>query len=69
MIWSSFNNGRYLVLGAESNSIYGKWQHEVDKFNFDGGHAMIFTTLEGKRMIAIHSPNKTNFERLAFYDF
>ena len=69
MIWSSFYKGRYLVLGAESDSIFGKWTHSGSKFDFDGGHAMIFTTLDGKRMISLHSPNTTNLERLALYEF
>ena len=71
MIWSSLNNGRYVVLGAESDngSVHGKWIHTGSKFDFDGGHAMIFETLEGKRMISLHSPNKTDFERAAFFEF
>lgn len=68
MIWSSFYKGRYLVLEAESDSLCGKWTHKGSKFDFDGGHAMIFTTLEGKRMISLHTPNKTDFERPAFYE-
>ena len=67
MIWSSFYKGRYLVLDAESDSIRGKWVHRGSRFDFDGGHAMIFTTLEGKRMIALHAPNKPGLERAAFY--
>lgn len=68
MIWSSFYNGRYLVLDAESDSIRGRWTHGKSRYDFDGGHAMIFTSLEGKRMMSLHSPNKTNFERPAFYE-
>ena len=69
MIWSSFYNGRYVVLSAESDSIHGKWKHNGSLFDFDGGHAMIFETLEGERMISLHSPNVTNDERAAFYKF
>ena len=68
MIWSSFYKGRYLVLDAESDSIRGEWTHGGSRFDFDGGHAMIFTDLEGKRKISLHSPNKTNFERAVFYE-
>ena len=68
MIWSSFHDRRYLVLDAESDSIRGVWTHGKSRYNFDGGHAMIFTSLEGKRMMALHSPNKTDFERAAFYE-
>ena len=69
MIWSSFYEGRYLVLEAESDSLYGTWTHSGSKFPFDGGHAMIFTSLEGKRMIALHAPNQCDLERAAFYEF
>ena len=68
MIWSSYFNGRYLVLEAESDSLGGKWTHKGSKFDFDGGHAMIFTTLKEKRMISLHAPNKTGFERAVFYE-
>ncbi len=68
MIWSSFLDGRYLVLESESDSLRGKWTHKGSRFAFDGGHAMIFTTLEGKRMIALHTPNQADLERPAFYE-
>ena len=68
MIWSSFYNGRYLVLDAESDSIRGKWRHGGSRFDFDGGHAMVFTSLEGKRTIALHAPNKVDLERAVFYE-
>ena len=71
MIWSSYSNGRYLVLEAESDNgkLDGNWTHRGSKFTFDGGHAMIFESLEGKRMISLHSPNKANFERAMFFEF
>ena len=69
MIWSSFYEGRYLVLDAESDSLRGVWHHGGSRFDFDGGHAMIFTTLGGERMISLHAPNKAGFERAAFYEF
>lgn len=69
LIWSSFYEGRYLVLEAESDSLLGEWRHGGSRFDFDGGHAMIFTTLEGERMIALHSPNTAGEERAQFYRF
>ena len=69
MIWSSFYEGRYLVLDAESDSIRGKWVHGGSRFDFDGGHAMVFNTLRGERMIALHSPNTADMERAKFYRF
>ena len=69
MIWSSFNHGRYVVLSAESESVKGPWKHNGSMFDFDGGHAMVFETLEGERMISLHSPNTANLERPFFYKF
>lgn len=69
MIWSSFYNGRYLVLGAESDNIHSKWIHKDSCFDFDGGHAMIFIRLDGKRMIALHRPNTASLERAFFAEF
>ena len=69
MIWSSFSEGRYLVLSAEADSVLGKWKHFGSRFDFDGGHAMVFETLDGKRMISLHKPNKADMERAAFFDF
>ena len=69
MIWSSFYEGRYLVLEAESDSILGEWRHGGSRFDFDGGHAMIFETLEGRRMISLHSPNTAGLERATFYEY
>ncbi len=68
MIWSSFYKGRYLVLDAEADTLLGKWSHGGSRFDFDGGHAMIFETLEGKRMISLHSPNTAGAERAHFYE-
>lgn len=69
MIWSSMYNGRYLVLEAESDTIKGKWIHKGSKFDFDGGHAMIFYTLDGTRMISLHKPNSMNNERAFFFKY
>ena len=67
MIWSSFYKGKYLVLDAESDFIRGEWTHGGSRFDFDGGHAMIFDSLEGERLISLHSPNRAGLERAAFY--
>ncbi len=69
MIWSSFYKGRYLVLEAEADSLLGPWTHKGSRFDFDGGHAMIFETLEGKRMISLHTPNTPDLERAFFCEF
>jgi GH43 family beta-xylosidase len=69
MIWSSFYKGRYLVLEAEADSLLGEWRHGGSKYDFDGGHAMLFHTLEGKRMISLHRPNTANLERAFFCEY
>ena len=69
MIWSSYGGGKYLVLSATSNSIRDVWVQEDAQFDFDGGHAMLFETLEGERMIALHAPNTVNLERFNYFKF
>lgn len=68
MIWSSFIHGDYSVLVAQADSIRGKWEHKAPKFDFDGGHSMIFETLEGQKKISLHRPNTLTKERAVFYD-
>lgn len=67
MIWSSFCNGKYQVLLAQSDSIKDKWEHKGSQFDYDGGHAMLFNRLDGQRMISLHRPNVIDMER-AFFD-
>ena len=71
MIWSSFHRGKYLVLEAESESgsVLGPWRHLPPRFDFDGGHAMLFERLDGQRMISLHAPNKADFERPLFLPY
>lgn len=69
MIWSSFYQGRYLILEAKSDILKGPWKHFGSKFDFDGGHAMLFERLDGVRMISLHTPNKANFERPCFIKY
>jgi len=69
MIWSSFSRGRYLVLKSKCDTLFGKWEHLGSQFDFDGGHAMIFERLDGKRMISLHSPNKADCERAFFAEY
>ena len=66
MLWSSFYRGRYLVLESESDSLTGEWLHGGSKFDFDGGHAMLFHRLDGTRMISLHRPNTADLERAFF---
>ncbi len=70
MLWSSYHEGRYMTLCAESDGgLFGKWAHLSDFYDFDGGHAMLFTSLDGRRMISLHSPNTAPDERPVFIEF
>ena len=71
MLWSSFSEGNnYCVAlaAAENGRISGQWKPEQKLlFQKDGGHGMIFTGLDGKRYLTLHSPNTTLEERPVFY--
>ena len=70
MIWSSFSYGRYLVLEAvcKGEKLSDGWEHHGSRFEFDGGHAMLFNCLDGTRMISLHRPNSLN-ARPIFIEF
>lgn len=88
MLWSTVSHEGYCVGIARSsdNKIDGTWTQEFTRLysgvlNFgkndayDGGHPMLFTTKEGKLMLAIHSPNSSQgegenrvFEHAVFYE-
>lgn len=60
MIWSSFSNGDYAIGVAESvtGSVRGPWrQQEKPLFVKNGGHGMIFKTLDGGLRLVLHQPN------------
>lgn len=69
MIWSSHSNGKYSVLEAVTDSIHGFWKHKKPRFDFDGGHAMIFSTFDGKRYFSLHHPNIPSNERAVFINY
>ncbi len=72
MIWSSFAEGNaYCVALAspEHGTITDDWKPERELlFAKDGGHGMLFTGLDGKRYLALHSPNETLLERPQFIE-
>ncbi|MBR2407354.1 MAG: family 43 glycosylhydrolase [Lachnospiraceae bacterium] len=72
MIWSSFAEGnQYCIALAspEQGNFTDDWKPEPELlFAKDGGHGMIFTGLDGKRYLALHSPNETLKERPFFYE-
>lgn len=71
MLWSSFGAEGYAIGIAYSSNgeLNGKWIHEKEPlFKSDGGHAMVFETFQGKRLLAFHYPNETTKERPCFYE-
>lgn len=72
MIWSSFAEGnQYCIALAspETGRFTDAWYPEKELlFREDGGHGMLFTGLDGKRYLALHSPNETLLERPFFYE-
>ena len=72
MIWSShLDTGAYCVfkVRSESGKLAGPWKRHETIFDADGGHAMLFTDLQGRRRIALHSPNKPGTERPFFLPY
>jgi arabinan endo-1,5-alpha-L-arabinosidase len=69
LLWSSRGDQGY-ALGlttSGSGDIRGPWRHEpLPLFRNDGGHGMVFTSLQGHRMLAFHCPDTTPFERAVF---
>ena len=71
MIWSSFGEQRY-ALGlavSESGKVRGPWKQVSEPlFRKDGGHGMIFRTLDDKLMVVLHQPNRGKLERARFFE-
>jgi hypothetical protein len=72
MLWSSFGeDGRYRLGIARSKTglLAGPWQQDAAPFfAADGGHGMLFHSLEGKLLLALHTPNATPHERALFVE-
>jgi len=69
LLWSSVGEHGYVmgVAYSESGTLKGPWhQHQQPLIDVDGGHGMVFRTLEGRAMLAFHRPNKTPFERFIY---
>jgi arabinan endo-1,5-alpha-L-arabinosidase len=61
MLWSSYSRKGYTLSVAHSPSggLRGPWQQEADPMDTgDGGHAMLFRTFAGERMLSLHQPNR-----------
>ncbi len=71
MLWSSFGSEGYTLALAysKSNTVSGPWQQNPELlFSKDGGHGMLFKTLEGKLMVSLHAPNEGLKERPCFFE-
>lgn len=69
MIWSTFVNGyAQCVATSDNGKIDGKWSHLPTIFDKDGGHGMIFRSLDGKLMLSLHRPNGQPDERPEFFE-
>lgn len=71
LIWSSFGVDGYTQAVAVSNNgdISGDFTVLPDLlFEKDGGHGMIFTDLNGRLLLALHSPNDYLHERPVFFE-
>ena len=60
MLWSSTCKTGYCVYvtRSESGKLVGPWGPHERIFDLDGGHPMLFRTIHGQLMMAIHQPNK-----------
>lgn len=71
MLWSSFGKYGYAqaVARNKSKDILGDWSLcEELLFEKDGGHGMIFTGLDQKLYLTLHSPNETLKEHPVFWE-
>lgn len=70
LLWSSHGEDGYAQATARSSTddIKGEWIHDKELlFAKDGGHGMVFRTIEGELMLTIHKPNNTPNERVAIF--
>lgn len=71
LTWSPFFDGNYVVLGAvsENGDIRGPWKHiEPALYSDNGGHAMFFENMEGKRCMVLHGPELAALERALIFE-
>jgi beta-xylosidase len=70
MLWSSYGPTRYAtgVAISTSGKLAGPWvQQQAPLWLDDGGHPMLFTTFDGRLVMAIHQPNR-RVERARFFE-
>jgi len=70
MVWSNVVTGNgYVDILCESASgkVAGPWVKHRFLFDRDGGHGMLFRTLEGQLMLTLHQPNNAPLERMRHF--
>lgn len=70
MVWSNVVTGNgYVDILCESASgkVSGPWVKHRFLFDRDGGHGMLFRTLQGQLMLTLHQPNNAPMERMRFF--
>lgn len=71
LFWSPMLENNYVVMSAisESGKLKGPWKHiEKPVFDNNGGHPMVFTNREGKKIMCIHHPESWFDERLCYLE-
>jgi GH43 family beta-xylosidase len=72
MLWSSWNDDKYVLMASYSKSgkLKGPWIHDKELlFSENGGHGMLFHTFDGKLMLSLHyvNPSEPNAGRKPFF--
>jgi beta-xylosidase len=71
MLWSSFGPDRKYRIGVavSESGIHGPWKQLPEPlYAADGGHGMIFCSMEGKLYLTVHTPNNSPNERPIFIE-
>ena len=70
MMWSTGMDTGYCqcLAVSEGGGVEGPWKQLPPIFTKDGGHGMLFRTLSGGLMLALHCPNCQPDERPVFYE-
>lgn len=68
MLWASFSGGGYTegLAISDNGEIDGKFTQLDPLFEKDGGHGMVFRSLDGQLYMVLHSPNVPPQERPHF---
>lgn len=69
MIWSTSIDDQYCqcIAYSDNDDITGNWIQLDHIFTKDGGHGMVFRSLDGGFKLTLHAPNTQTFERPVFF--